>query len=335
MKKISRYILLAIIALALISTIAYVVGNGHSEHSHEENSTHEEHGSENSEEHNDHHEHNKEDDHSADTTSINKESAREAGIITQRAKQGSLVETTPLTGRVILNRNKTINIRGRFPGIVKSVHADLGDKIKKGQLLAKVESNESLQIYEIKSPSNGTILERDISAGDTIGDNSLFRIADLSNVWAEFHVFPKDLDRIQEGLPINVHTLNGKQESQTNIKLILPTADRLSQTVLAIAVLDNSQEQWKPGMMIEGDVSTREKKASVVIEKTALQILEGKQVVFVQEGETYTPRPVMVGLSSNKMVEILEGLKPEESYVSKGSFIIKADIGKESAEHSH
>lgn len=328
MKQLNNPTLFAVIGLLLLSTAAYAADD-HAEHQPKEAHMHED------SEHGDHANEDVHDEHSADSTEINPDAAQAAGIVTKQAQSGEIAETITLTGRVILNRNTTVNVRGRFPGVVKSVHVNLGEKVKKGQLLAKVESNESLQVYEVKSPTDGVILERDTSAGDVAGDAALFKIADLSNVWAEFHVFPKDLAHVQKGFPVRVHTLDNDRESQANIELILPTADRLSQTVLAVVTLDNQQGQWRPGMTVEGDVTVIEKQANVVVETSSLQMLEGKQVVFVQEGKKYEARPVEIGLSGNKTVEILSGLKAGEIYVSEGSFIIKADIGKEAAEHNH
>ena len=326
MKQLNNYTLFAVISLLLLSTAAYAADD-HAEHQPKEDYMHED--------SNKHDDHADEDAHGADRTKIKPDAAKAAGIVTKKAQAGQIAETTSLTGRIILNRNTTVTVRGRFPGVVKSVHVNLGESVKKGQLLAKVESNESLQVYEVKSPTDGVVLERDTSAGDVAGDAALFKIADLSNVWAEFHVFPKDLGHVQEGLPVRVHTLDDDREAQANIELMLPTADRLSQTVLAIVTLGNPQGLWRPGMTVEGDVTVKEKQANIVVESSALQMLEGKQVVFVQEGQNYEARPVEVGLSSNKTVEILSGIKSGETYVSDGSFIIKADIGKESAEHNH
>ncbi len=342
MKKLNNLILFVVISLLLLSTAAYAADD-HMEHQHQDDFKHEDNEHDvhtNEDEHDDHHgeegsHDNEHEEHGADSTEITADAASAAGIVTKKAQPGQIEETISLTGRVMLNRNTTVTVRGRFPGVVKSVHVNLGESVKRGQLLAKVESNESLQVYEVKSPTDGVILERDTSAGDVAGDSALFKIADLSNVWSEFHVFPKDLGQIQEGLPVRVHTLDDNREVQASIELMLPTADRLSQTVLAIVTLDNPQGLWLPGMTVEGDVTVKEKLANVVVESSALQMLEGKQVLFVQEGQIYEARPVEIGLSSNKKVEILSGLKVGETYVSDGSFIIKADIGKESAEHSH
>jgi cobalt-zinc-cadmium efflux system membrane fusion protein len=63
--------------------------------------------------------------------------------------------------------------------------------------------------------------------------------------------------------------------------------------------------------------------------------MEGKNVVFVQEGDRYETRPIRIGASDNKWTEVLDGLKVGERYVSERSFQIKADIGKAGAAHEH
>ena len=58
-------------------------------------------------------------------------------------------------------------------------------------------------------------------------------------------------------------------------------------------------------------------------------------MVFVKEGDAYEMRPVRLGQGDGKYIEVREGLKAGEQYVSQGSFIVKADIGKAAAKHEH
>ena len=88
-------------------------------------------------------------------------------------------------------------------------------------------------------------------------------------------------------------------------------------------------------MTVEGDVHVSEKTVSVSVTEEAIQRMEDKTVLFVKEGDSYEARPVKLGKSDGKNVEIIEGLKAGESYVSQGSFIVKADIGKAAAKHEH
>ncbi|MBK8289322.1 MAG: hypothetical protein IPK95_12430 [Cellvibrionales bacterium] len=116
---------------------------------------------------------------------------------------------------------------------------------------------------------------------------------------------------------------------------VLPLTNAATQTVLARAVIRNLDNHWLPGMMIQGELVTEEKEARVAVNNAALQRMEGKDVVFVQEGDAYAMRPVTVGLSDGERTEIVDGLKAGERYVNAGSFTVKADIGKSSAAHEH
>ena len=279
--------------------------------------------------------HGESNEHEEDKTEISLDAAKKSGIVVSEASPGTIKEVVSITGRVSLNRDSTSQIRARFPGLVKSVRVRLGQKVNKGDVLATVESNDSLKSYSIKAPTNGVILKKNTNVGNIAGDESLFTIANLSNVWAEFHVFPLDLDKVKEGQMVRVHTLENGQESESPITLLLPTADALSQTVIAVVTIENNDGKWRPGMTVEGDVHVSEKTVKISVAEEAIQRMEDGTVLFVQENNAYEARTVKLGKSDGKNVEIIEGLKAGESYVSQGSFIVKADIGKAAAKHEH
>ncbi len=91
-------------------------------------------------------------------TKISDTAAQEANVKTEIAGTGTIAQYAHLTGRITLNRNSTAQVRARFPGIVKSVKAMWGQKVKKGDVLAKVESNQSLNTFNVVSPVDGIIM---------------------------------------------------------------------------------------------------------------------------------------------------------------------------------
>ena len=117
--------------------------------------------------------------------------------------------------------------------------------------------------------------------------------------------------------------------------MLFPTADASSQTVIAIAELSNEDGIWRPGMVIQGIINIGEKQASIAVPKTALQHMGDQQVVFIRNGDTYEPRPVKVGMMGTANVEIISGLERGETYVSRGSFVVKADLLKSTTVHGH
>jgi cobalt-zinc-cadmium efflux system membrane fusion protein len=268
-----------------------------------------------------------------DSTEITQEAATKAGIVVEKAAAGTVSETVTLTGRITLNQNTTGQVKARFPGIVREVKKGQGETVKVGDVLATVESNDSLQVYPVKSPINGVILARNTNVGDVAGDAPLFTVANVSDVWAEFHVFPRDIDRVKNGQQVTVTSFEGHHTGQAPITVVLPMAEASSQTVVARVVLPNEEGLWHSGMTVRGDVAINEKQVALAVKTSAIQRMEGKTVVFVQEGDRYLMRPVKTGLSDNQWTEVREGIKPDESYVSGNSFMIKADIGKAGAEH--
>ena len=315
-------------------------GDDHGDDHSEEGDSHDEHGhdSHKKEDSHDDHGHGGGDDHGEHEegkVEITPDAAKLTGVQFKQAGPDTVAMTTPLTGRIVLNENKTANVRARFPGIVKAVHVNLGDSVEKGQKLATVESNESLNAYIVYAPMDGVILKRETNIGDVTNGNELFVIADLSTVWAKYHIFPRDVPYIKKGQSVVVHTLDEKTRQNTQISMLFPTTDALSQTVIAIAELSNESGVWRPGMTIEGDIKVGEKQASIAVPRSALQFIEEQQVIFIKEGNTYEPRPVKIGMTGTENVEITSGLKIGETYVSAGSFVIKADILKGTAAHEH
>ncbi|MBL1148467.1 MAG: HlyD family efflux transporter periplasmic adaptor subunit [Pseudomonadota bacterium] len=364
--KICNFVIALGLCLSLSTSVAVAYAQSHDSHMHEE--THEKHTVTESGGHDDHNDHSEEGDshdeydhdaheeqdihddhghgaedkhddehgeHEDSKTEISSEMAYSAGIVTEQADSKTIAKTVALTGRIIINQNAKANVRARFSGIIRSVNVNLGEAVEKGQLLAVVEANESLKDYSVTAPINGVILERNTNLGDVANGKPLFVIADLSEVWAKFHIFPKDADRIKSGQNVRVHTLDEGKQGVAKIDMLFPMADEASQTLVAIAPLSNQSGLWRPGMTVEGDVIVAEKPVPLAVRVSALQTMEDRTVVFLKEGNSYEAMPVQTGISDGEYVEVLSGIQAGQEYVSEGSFIIKADIMKAGAEHHH
>lgn len=266
---------------------------------------------------------------------LSDKTAQEEGIKVKIAGPGVIKKYVNLNGRITLNRNTTTEVRARFQGVVKNVFVKWGDSVKKGDLLATIESNESLKEYEVRAPTDGRILARNITPGNVAGTEALFTLANLSNVWAELHVFPRDLGKINEGQMVTIHSQEEDREVRAPITMILPTTDPLSQTVIAIVTIANPSAEWRPGTIVRADVLIAEKPVSLMVKISALQNVKEDTVIFIKVGNQYEMRKVELGEKDNQWVEVKGGLKPGTSYVVSNSFLIKADIEKSGAEHEH
>jgi len=163
----------------------------------------------------------------------------------------------------------------------------------------------------------------------------LFTVADLSNVWAEFHVFQRDLEKVKIGQQVRVRGVEGKMETMGPINSLLPVTEASSQTVVARVTVDNAQGHWRSGMTVRGDVIVNEREVPLAVKASALQRFRDFTVVFAQVGNSYEVRMLELGTNDGEWVEVLGGIKPGTRYVSENSFLIRADIEKSGASHDH
>ena len=269
-------------------------------------------------------------------TTMTDEAAKAGGVEIGVAGPGNIDETVTIAGRVEIAPEGRGEVRAWYPGRIMSMTAQLGQKVSKGQTLARVESSESLQTYSIPAGISGTITEKNANVGDiTAGERAMYVIASSNAIQASFYLFPRDAESVRSGQTVTIKTLGGKVITAT-VSSMLPSVDPRTQTLTAIVKLPASAaEDLRPGMAIEGQFVTTQTPANIAVPIDALQTLEEKQVIFVKNGTTYTAVPVQVGRQSARMIEITGGLQGGETIVTKGAFLIRADIAKSGAEHEH
>lgn len=198
-----------------------------------------------------------------------------------------------------------------------------------------MESNETLQVYPVKSPISGVVISRKGSVGDVAGETPLYEVADVSSVWVEFHVFPGSVGKVKPGQRVHVTSMMGDAEADAAIIAVPPVADTESQSVLARAKLDNTQGKWHAGLTVRGEANISERAVPVAVRTSGLQRFRDFTVVFAQVGNTYEVRMLELGANDGNLAEVVEGIKPGTAYVSENSFLIKADIDKSGASHDH
>jgi cobalt-zinc-cadmium efflux system membrane fusion protein len=207
--------------------------------------------------------------------------------------------------------------------------------VERGELLARVVSNESLQTYDIPAPIGGVVMARNANVGDVAGATPLYLIADAREVHAEFYVYPRDAARLSVGLPVEIHSLDGETVAQDTIEAILPTADMLTQTIVAHVDLPNPDLLWRPGQAVSGEVVVGRHEAPLAVRTRALQRFRDFTVVYARVGETYEVRMLELGRQTPEWTEVLRGLEPGAEYVTDNAFLIRADVEKSGASHDH
>ena len=267
-------------------------------------------------------------------TTIADDTAVSMGVETEIAGAAVIRDIIPLSGVTALSPSATAEVRARYPGPVQSVSVGVNDMVRKGQTLARVESSSSLQSYSVTAPVSGTILERNTNAGDVAGDQSLFTIADLNQLEARLHVFPKDAGKVKTGQSVRMGIAGSDPEFASEITRFLPISGGNTQTRIAVAPVP-VEAAMTPGMRVMASVVTGESEVPLAVRESGLQSFRDFTVVYAKVGETYEVRMLDLGESDGEFIEVLGGLDPGTEYVSGNSFLIKADIEKSGASHDH
>lgn len=258
-----------------------------------------------------------------------------ANIEVLAADAGKIHETLRLNGMIQTNQETLVQVAPRFPGVIREVRKRLGDTVAAGEVLATVESNQSLTVYDLKAPMSGTIIERNAARGEYVSEQkAAFVVADLSTLWIDLSIYRRDFTRAKIGDTVLIDMDDGSKPIETRISYVSPIGSSDTQTALARAVIP-TDSRLRPGLFITARLVLGNKPADMVVKLTALQTLEGKTVIFVRNGEQFEAREVELGARDGEHVEVLFGLLPGDRYAARNSFIIKAEMAKASASHEH
>ena len=268
-------------------------------------------------------------------TTIAADIAEGSGIETATVGPAIIRESVSALGSIGIDVNRLAKVRARFPGIVREVRAGFGDTVARGAPLAVVESNDSLRSYTLNAPIGGIITARNTNVGDVAGAEPLFEITDLSEVWADLHVFGKDLERLAPGQALVISSTVGEHQVDAVLDRILPIAAANSQSAIARVRLPNGDGRWRPGLAVSAQIAVAEHPVPLAVAIAGLQPFRDFTVVYAQVGETYEVRMLELGRRDAHFVEVLGGIALGTSYVSAQSFLIRADIEKSGASHDH
>lgn len=268
-------------------------------------------------------------------TQIAASTAEAMGVTTKSAGPAVLRQQLTLSGIVQADPMRISRVRARYPGVVRQVAVQPTAAVTKGDLLAQVQSNESLQNYPINAPISGTVVEHRAQVGEATGDEPLFTIVDVSKVWVELDVFQSELARIEKGQPVELVDLDNAPVATGHLGRIATLAMHGSQSVRARVVIDNASGKLRPGQFVSGRVTVAEVSVPLAVERRALQRFRDFDVVFERVGDVYEVRMLELGREDETHVEVMGGLKPGAEYVVGNSFLIKADIEKSGASHDH
>lgn len=210
-----------------------------------------------------------------------------------------------------------------------------------GVTLSSDESSDSSQ-YVLRSPVKGVVLDRAAVRGQLAEPSQpLFRVGDLSMLWLTVQAFERDAVRIKPDSSVRItfaalpgRTFAGK------VGMVGKEVNSQSRTIPVRVEVANSEGLLRPGMSATAWVMPRsDSRVIVTVPAAALQRIEDEWVVFVpQSPERFEIRRVGRGRDLGSEVELLSGVKPGETVVVDGAFLLKAEADKsrgEGEDHEH
>ncbi|HOU64907.1 MAG TPA: biotin/lipoyl-binding protein, partial [Thermomonas sp.] len=102
--------------------------------------------------------------------------AKDAGVQAAVAGPAVIRNTVALVGTIALDANRHVEVKARFPGIVRAVSVQQGQRVRRGQTLVLVEGNESMRTYPVTAPFDGVVLARHTNIGDVADGNALVEL---------------------------------------------------------------------------------------------------------------------------------------------------------------
>lgn len=311
-----------LIGLSVLFPMAAIAGGGH-EHGHGKEEEGHEHG------HGDEHE-------EEGVVRLSDEALKNAKIDVRVAGSATLAMQLRVNGRISPVSSNVAHIASRFSGIIREVKKDIGETVAAGDVLAIVESNQNLQKFEVRALKAGIVTDRHATIGESIKeDDALFIVMDLSELWADFTIFQRDVSKVKIGQEISVYVSGRAEPFKSKLSFISPIVDDTTQSRAARAVISNPDNTLAPGAFVTGQIAIADYQVPVAVTYEGLQTIEGKDVVFIKDEDGFEKREVSLGRSDGTYSEVLSGIKVGEKYAATNSFILKAELGKSEAEHEH
>ncbi len=196
------------------------------------------------------------------------------------------------------------------------------EQIKKLDETGKVERD--LTFY---SPVSGFVTDRKAFPQTSVTpDTELYTVSDLSSVWATADIFEYEVPfvRVGQRATFSLSYYPGKTYSGT-ISYIYPTVDPQTRTVKVRVQVPNPGFTLKPQMFADAQLRVNYGTQILVPQEAVLDSGTVQQVFVVHPGGAFEPRKVTLGPVIDGNVAVLSGLKPGETVVTSGNFLIDSE----------
>ncbi|HWP38430.1 MAG TPA: efflux RND transporter periplasmic adaptor subunit [Gemmatimonadales bacterium] len=189
-------------------------------------------------------------------------------------------------------------------------------------------TGEITKTLTLVAPVSGIVLEKQVLQGQQVMPGMrLYRIADLSTVWAEGDVFEQDLQFVRAGSQAHIEVAAYPGEHlMGRVSFVYPTVNPDSRTNRVRVSVPNPTLRLKPGMYATIYFDVTIGPGVLVVPMDAIVVTGERNLVFVRGSDgVLTPREVVLGARAGNMVQILTGLTEGETVVAAANFLVDAE----------
>jgi Cu(I)/Ag(I) efflux system membrane fusion protein len=205
-------------------------------------------------------------------------------------------------------------------------------KLSDAQINSIEEAGRVKENFPVFATVSGTVTEKLVQEGDYVEQGQpLFKLANLNSVWAVFDAYENQISGLEEGQKIKVTTnAYPDKELEATISFIDPVLNTASRTLRLRAVLDNKNENLKPGMFVKAKLERsagQEQESTLSIPKTAVLWTGERSLVYVKTSRdkpVFEMREIELGATLGETYEVLSGLEAGEEIVAHGTFTVDA-----------
>ena len=182
----------------------------------------------------------------------------------------------------------------------------------------------------IYAPLSGTVVQRKIGPGQYVSYIStglvdpVFTIGDLSTVWLIAYVRESEAPKVRAGQQLDFTVLaHPKTTFKANVDHVAASLDPNIRRLVVRATIDNSKGQFKPEMFASVTIYTDEGDSSLGVPRDAvIYEADNARVWVARADKTIEVRQIKTGITRGGMIQVLQGLQPGETVVTKGSLFV-------------
>ena len=266
----------------------------------------------------------------ANTIILTEQGVKNLGIQSVKAQKTNFEDSVFAIGHIRPIPNKHSVISTRFSGRVVQTPPIVGDFVKQGDVLLKVESRQPGSpppIIDVKAPMSGIISESHVTLGQPVEPSKeLMDIVDLSQVWAVASVPESQASKLMIGTTAHIKVISlGGTSFDGKLIRMGSEANHESGTLEAIFLLDNPEFKIRPNMRTEFSIVLAERKEVISVPRKALQGDAVDPYVFVKHFDlpnAFVKCPVVVGERNDRYVEIKSGVTRFDEVVTIGAYFL-------------